>query len=163
MAVRLKTVRVLLEIVAAVRAVVGPDFPISVKLNSADFQKGGFDFEDSLKVVQWLEKASVDLIEISGGTYEQPKLMGSEGVEPEDVQKVAPSTAAREAYFIDFANAMRDKVNVPLMVTGGFAVVLPWSKRSKWRRRCGGAWSPTVCRNGCASKIIGRHGGLASL
>ncbi|MBO6504323.1 MAG: NADH:flavin oxidoreductase/NADH oxidase family protein [Kordiimonadaceae bacterium] len=112
--------RFLLEIVAAVRAVVGPDFPISVKLNSADFQKGGFDFEDSLKVVQWLEKASVDLIEISGGTYEQPKLMGSEGVEPEDVQKVAPSTAAREAYFIDFANAMRDKVNVPLMVTGGF-------------------------------------------
>lgn len=112
--------RFLLQIVAAVRQAVGADFPISVKLNSADFQKGGFDFEDSLKVVQWLEKASVDLIEISGGTYEQPKLMGSEGVEPEDVQKVAPSTAAREAYFVDFANAMRDKVSVPLMVTGGF-------------------------------------------
>ena len=112
--------RFLLEIVAATREAVGPAFPISVKLNSADFQKGGFAFEDSLQVVQWLEAASVDLIEISGGTYEQPKLMAIEGLEPEEVQNVAPSTAAREAYFVDFAKAMQDAVSVPLMVTGGF-------------------------------------------
>ncbi|MBX7539610.1 NADH:flavin oxidoreductase/NADH oxidase family protein [Qipengyuania sphaerica] len=112
--------RFLLEIVASVRDSVGPAFPISVKLNSADFQKGGFDFEDSLQVVQWLEAASVDLIEISGGTYEQPKLMGIEGVEEEPFQNVAPTTAAREAYFVDFAKAMQDAVSVPLMVTGGF-------------------------------------------
>ena len=59
--------RVLLEVVKKTRQQVGPKFPISVKLNSADFQKGGFQFENSLQVVQWLEKASVDLIEISGG------------------------------------------------------------------------------------------------
>lgn len=112
--------RFLLEIVGAVREAVGPDFPISVKLNSADFQKGGFAFEDSLQVVQWLEAASIDLIEISGGTYEQPKLMGIEGMEDEEAQNVAPSTAAREAYFVDFAKAMQDAVSVPLMVTGGF-------------------------------------------
>ena len=112
--------RFLREIVTAVRAAVGPKFPISVKLNSADFQKGGFDFEDSLKVVKWLEEDSVDLIEISGGTYEQPKLMGAEGMEAEEAQNVAPSTAAREAYFVDFAQAMQAEVNVPLMVTGGF-------------------------------------------
>lgn len=112
--------RFLLEIVNAVREAVGPQFPISVKLNSADFQKGGFAFEDSLQVVQWLEAASVDLIEISGGTYEQPKLMGIEGMEDEEAQNVAPSTAAREAYFVDFAKAMQDAVSVPLMVTGGF-------------------------------------------
>ncbi|AOL24312.1 2,4-dienoyl-CoA reductase [Erythrobacter litoralis] len=112
--------RFLLEIVRAVREAVGPDFPVSVKLNSADFQKGGFDFHDSLAVVGWLEEASVDLIEISGGTYEQPKLMGMEGMEAEEKQDVAPSTAAREAYFVDFAKAMQDKVAVPLMVTGGF-------------------------------------------
>ncbi|WP_108786770.1 oxidoreductase [Erythrobacter sp. Alg231-14] len=112
--------RFLREIVAAVRAAVGPTFPISVKLNSADFQKGGFDFEDSLKVVKWLEEDTVDLIEISGGTYEQPKLMGVEGMEAEEAQNVAPSTAAREAYFVDFAQAMQAHVNVPLMVTGGF-------------------------------------------
>lgn len=112
--------RFLREIVAATRARVGPDFPISVKLNSADFQKGGFAFEDSLQVVKWLEEDSVDLIEISGGTYEQPKLMGVDGMEEEEKQNVAPSTAAREAYFVDFAKAMQAEVNVPLMVTGGF-------------------------------------------
>ncbi|MGB2314464.1 MAG: NADH:flavin oxidoreductase/NADH oxidase family protein, partial [Porticoccaceae bacterium] len=112
--------RVLLEAVAAVREAVGPKFPVSVKLNSADFQKGGFAFEDSLQVVQWLEQASVDLIEISGGTYEQPKLLGLQGMEEEEQQQVAESTQLREAYFVDFAKAMQDKVNIPLMVTGGF-------------------------------------------
>ncbi|QUL36520.1 NADH:flavin oxidoreductase/NADH oxidase family protein [Erythrobacter sp. JK5] len=112
--------RFLLEVVAATRAAAGHDFPISVKLNSADFQKGGFAFEDSLTVVKWLEAASVDLIEISGGTYEQPKLMGIEGMEEEEQQTVARSTAAREAYFVDFAKAMQAEVGVPLMVTGGF-------------------------------------------
>lgn len=112
--------RFLLEIVAAVRTAVGSAFPISVKLNSADFQKGGFDFADSLTVVKWLEAASVDLIEISGGTYEQPKLLGIAGMEAEEQQDIAPSTAAREAYFVDFAQAMQAEVGVPLMVTGGF-------------------------------------------
>ncbi|MFT6465216.1 NADH:flavin oxidoreductase/NADH oxidase family protein [Halopseudomonas sp.] len=112
--------RLLMDTVAAIRTAVGREFPISVKLNSADFQKGGFDFADSLQVVEWLEKAGVDLIEISGGTYEQPKLLGVQGLEAEEPQAVAQSTQQREAYFVDFALAMRDKVSVPLMVTGGF-------------------------------------------
>lgn len=112
--------RALMEAVAAVRAAVGPDFPVAVKLNSADFQKGGFAFEDSLQVAAWLEQASVDLIEISGGTYEQPKLMGVEGIEEVEEQHVAKSTMMREAYFVDFALAMQEKVSIPLMVTGGF-------------------------------------------
>jgi 2,4-dienoyl-CoA reductase-like NADH-dependent reductase (Old Yellow Enzyme family) len=112
--------RALLDAVASVRGAVGPDFPVAVKLNSADFQKGGFAFEDSLQVAQWLEQAGVDLIEISGGTYEQPKLLGVEGVEEEEKQNVAQSTLMREAYFVDFALAMQEKVSIPLMVTGGF-------------------------------------------
>ena len=112
--------RALLEVVASVRAAVGPDFPVAVKLNSADFQKGGFAFEESLQVAQWLQEASIDLIEISGGTYEQPKLLGLAGMEEEEKQNVAQSTLMREAYFVDFAVAMREKVSVPLMVTGGF-------------------------------------------
>jgi 2,4-dienoyl-CoA reductase-like NADH-dependent reductase (Old Yellow Enzyme family) len=112
--------RMLLDVIASVRKAVGPDFPVAVKLNSADFQKGGFDFADSLEVVQWLEKASVDLIEISGGTYEQPKLLGVAGMEEEEKQEVKESTMIREAYFVDFALAMQEKVSIPLMVTGGF-------------------------------------------
>lgn len=112
--------RMLLEVVAVVRNAVGPGYPVAVKLNSADFQKGGFAFEDSLQVVQWLEQASVDLVEISGGTYEQPKLLGVEGIEEEEPQSVKQSTAQREAYFVEFAKAMQEKVSIPLMVTGGF-------------------------------------------
>ncbi len=112
--------RALLDAVKTVRAAVGPDFPVSVKLNSADFQKGGFAFEDSLQVAQWLEAAGIDMLEISGGTYEQPKLLGAEGIEQEEPQHVAKSTLMREAYFVDFALAMQKKVSIPLMVTGGF-------------------------------------------
>jgi 2,4-dienoyl-CoA reductase-like NADH-dependent reductase (Old Yellow Enzyme family) len=112
--------RLLLDVVRVVRAAVGPGFPIAAKLNSADFQKGGFDFEDSLRVAHWLQEASIDLLELSGGTYEQPKLLGIEGIEQEERQHVAESTLMREAYFVDFALAMRDAVSVPLMVTGGF-------------------------------------------
>lgn len=112
--------RFLLETVAAVRAAVGSDFPVSVKLNSADFQRGGFRFEESLQVAKWLGDAGIDLLEISGGNYEQPKLLGLEGMESEEKQNVAPSTVKREAYFVDFALAMQAHVSVPLMVTGGF-------------------------------------------
>ena len=112
--------RVLLDVVEAIRGAVGPTFPICVKLNSADFQKGGFDFADSLQVAKWLEDASVDMLEISGGTYEQPQLLGVEGMEEVEEQNVAPSTVAREAYFVDFALAMQKEVSIPLMVTGGF-------------------------------------------
>ena len=113
--------RFLMDSVAAVRAVVGPDFPVSVKLNSADFQKGGFAFEDSLTVARWLEAAGVDLLEISGGSYEQPRMMDLAGMEAVEDQHLAPSTAAREAYFVDFAKAMKAELKtMPLMVTGGF-------------------------------------------
>ncbi|UPT62015.1 MAG: hypothetical protein M0D54_16765 [Hyphomonadaceae bacterium JAD_PAG50586_4] len=112
--------RLLLEVVKAARASVGAEFPVSVKLNSADFQRGGFAFEDSLQVAKWLEQAGVDLIEISGGTYEQPKLLGIEGLEPPEAQRhVAASTIAREAYFVDFAKAMKAALSTPIMVTGG--------------------------------------------
>ena len=112
--------RFLLEVVAATRALVGADFPIAVKMNSADFQRGGFAFEDSLKVASWLSDAGIDLLEISGGNYEQPKLLGLTGKEKAEDQNVAPSTAAREAYFVDFAMQMQKQVSIPLMVTGGF-------------------------------------------
>ena len=71
-------------------------------------------------MAQWLEAAGVDVIEISGGTYEQPKLLGAEGLEEEEQQNVAQSTLMREAYFVDFALAMKKTVSIPLMVTGGF-------------------------------------------
>ena len=112
--------RMLMAVVARVRQGVGPAFPIGVKLNSADFQKGGFAFEDSVIVAGWLKEAGVDLLEISGGSYEQPAMMDLEGMEPVDAPPQKASTAAREAYFVDFAKTLRAASTPPLMVTGGF-------------------------------------------
>ncbi|MFC3228300.1 NADH:flavin oxidoreductase/NADH oxidase family protein [Marinibaculum pumilum] len=117
--------RLLLETVAAVRRRVGADFPVSVKLNSADFQKGGFSHAECLQVVGWLNSAGVDLLEISGGNYEQPSMMGvrvldAEGQAENAVASVAASTAAREAYFLDYAASIAPVATTPLMVTGGF-------------------------------------------
>lgn len=112
--------RLVLEVVRAARAAVGADFTIAVKLNSADFQRGGFAPDESLTVAGWLKDAGATIIEISGGSYEQPRMMNMDGLSKPDLSGLAKSTAAREAYFIDFAAQMVKTVALPLMVTGGF-------------------------------------------
>jgi len=102
------------RIVCAVRDAVGADFPVAAKLNSADFQKGGFTLDECVQVAAWLAEDSLDLLEISGGNYEQLSLMG---VEPTEVRE---STRKREAYFLEYADAIRTAAKIPLMITGGF-------------------------------------------
>lgn len=112
--------RFLLEAVAATREAVGPEFPISVKLNSADFQKGGYSFDECLQVIEWLNDAGVDLLEISGGSYEQPGMVGYRGDEEAVDPGAKASTREREAYFIEYARQVRSVAKMPLMLTGGF-------------------------------------------
>ena len=114
--------RLLLEVVRAVRAAVGDDFPLSLKLNSADFQRGGFSHEDSVQVASWLNDEKLDLLEVSGGTYEQPRLVGLDNLtmNPEKAEERRESTIAREAYFLEYAKDIRAVFTGPLMVTGGF-------------------------------------------
>ena len=113
--------RLLLESVRATRAAVGPDYPISVKLNSSDFQKGAFSEEDSRTVIQWLEAEGVDLIELSGGTYEHMALLDEAGSTTASGEKIiAAASAKREAYFLDMAQKIRQMSAIPLMVSGGF-------------------------------------------
>ena len=114
--------RLHLEIINTCRKEVGEDFPISIKLNSADFQKGGFTADESIQVAQMFENAGVDIIEISGGTYEQPKLIGVDDltINPKRSEQRKESTIAREAYFLEYAQDIRKAVSLPLMVTGGF-------------------------------------------
>lgn len=124
--------RMLIETIKAVRSAVGADFPVALKLNSADFQKGGFSHEDCLRVVEWINPLGLDLLEVSGGTYEQPRLLGYSGeasssdgsAAPMSVHSDAPqqaeSTRRREAYFLDYAADIRKVATMPLMVTGGF-------------------------------------------
>ncbi len=113
--------RFLLSVLRKARAAVGPDFPISVKLNSSDFQQGGYTHEECLQVVEWLGQEGVDLLEISGGNYEQPSMMGSDGaMEPIYDSHVTERTKAREAYFLNYAKSIKQVSTIPVMVTGGF-------------------------------------------
>jgi 2,4-dienoyl-CoA reductase-like NADH-dependent reductase (Old Yellow Enzyme family) len=111
--------RFLLAVMRAVREAVGSAFPIGLKLNSSDFQKGGFSFEECLKVVKMLNDTTLDLLELSGGSLEQPKVVGI-AVKDEGVDGARTSTAKREAYFVALAGAVRAVAKMPVMVTGGF-------------------------------------------
>lgn len=106
--------RVLLEIVRQVRARAAKGFVVGVKVNSADFQRGGFDDGEAMEVLRMLAREGVDFVEISGGNYESPALLfgNDEGA--------SERTVAREAYFLEFAERAREVTRVPLMVTGGF-------------------------------------------
>ena len=105
-----KRARFVIEVYRKIRSKVGSSFPIGIKLNSADFQKGGFSEEESIEVVKILSKEGIDLIEISGGTYEAPAMMG----------KRKKSTIIREVYFMDYIEKARKITTTPLMLTGGF-------------------------------------------
>ncbi|MGW8374708.1 NADH:flavin oxidoreductase/NADH oxidase family protein [Streptomyces sp. ODS28] len=102
--------RLLLDVVRAVRAAVAPSFAVAVKLNSADFQRGGFDADDARQVIEMLAPLGVDLVELSGGSYESPAMTGR----PADER-----TQAREAYFLDLAKDLVEASPLPLMLTGG--------------------------------------------
>lgn len=108
--------RFLIETLRAMREAIGPKAMLSVKLNSADFQRGGFDNEEALDVIRALSAESIDLLEISGGTYANAAMVGKGGSK----KRPRASTAAREAYFMEFAERARAEVSLPLMVTGGF-------------------------------------------
>ena len=102
--------RLLINIVSQIRAICASNFIVMVKLNSADFQKNGFSFDDACEVVNRLEALGVDVVELSGGSYEAPAMQG---------QTRDNTTLAREAYFLEFAHALESKTDIPLMTTGG--------------------------------------------
>ncbi|WP_337880095.1 NADH:flavin oxidoreductase/NADH oxidase family protein [Rheinheimera sp.] len=102
--------RLLLEIAARLRSELPQGFIVSVKLNSADFQRGGFSADDAKHVLQWLNPLGLDFVELSGGSYEAPAMQG----DSRDGR-----TLAREAYFLEFAKDLQQVAAMPLMVTGG--------------------------------------------
>lgn len=99
--------RLLIDTIAAVRAAVGNTFPVAVKLNATDRIDGGFSDRESAEVIRMLDETSIDLIEISGGTY-FPGARSSGGGRP------------GEPYFLDFARSIRERTRKPLAVVGGF-------------------------------------------
>ena len=104
--------RLVISVVRAVRAEVGEHFILAVKLNSSDFQKGGFSHEDSIEVAKMLQNEGIDFLEISGGNFETPVAYKHSSKKE--------STVAREAYFLDYARDVKVALDIPVMVTGGF-------------------------------------------
>lgn len=102
--------RLLIMVIKAIRMQVAPGFAVSVKLNSADFQRGGFDSADAKTVVKAMSELAVDLVELSGGSYESPAMQGvtADG-----------RSLQREAYFLDFAKDIAQVATMPIMTTGG--------------------------------------------
>ncbi|MDT5281772.1 MAG: hypothetical protein QOJ20_2967 [Mycobacterium sp.] len=104
--------RLLIEIVRAVRSVTSQSFLLTAKLNVSDFQPGGLDAADALLVAKALEGEGVHLIELSGGTYESSAMI--------DGGPARDATGAREAYFLEYAERFAPELTVPLMLSGGF-------------------------------------------
>jgi 2,4-dienoyl-CoA reductase-like NADH-dependent reductase (Old Yellow Enzyme family) len=99
--------RIVLDVIEKVRNAVGPTFPIGIKLNATDNLEGGLTQDDALEVVRFLDSTSVDLIDISGGTYFPGAKAASDG-------------GGAGPYFLDFARRARTVTDIPLMLTGGF-------------------------------------------
>ncbi len=99
--------RIIISVIAKVRRTVGPNFPIGIKINSTDKLAGGLTQDDALKIIRLLDQTSIDLIDISGGTYFPGVKASSDGT-------------SHGPYFLDFARKAKELTNVPLMVTGGF-------------------------------------------
>jgi 2,4-dienoyl-CoA reductase-like NADH-dependent reductase (Old Yellow Enzyme family) len=107
--------RLLIAIIKAIRAKVSAKFAVSVKINSADFQRGGFDADDAKTVILALNGLEVDLVELSGGSYESPAMQGNAA------EKTAKDgrSLQREAYFLEFAKEIAQVATMPIMTTGG--------------------------------------------
>ncbi len=148
--------RFLTETVKAVRARVGADFTVSVKLNSADFQKGGFAFEDCITVAGWLADLGVDCLELSGGTYEQPAMMDMEGLTPREEPKQG-STRQREAYFVQLAKTLMQAKTPPLMVTGGFRSLNAMEDAIASGIALVGVGRPLCAEPDCVAELIDGH------
>lgn len=100
--------RIIGDTIDAVRRAVGAQFPIGIKINATDKLLGGLTEEEGLEVVRLLDQTSIDLIDVSGGTYFPGAPSSSDSV-----SKTGP-------YFADFARRAKQMTSIPIMLTGGF-------------------------------------------
>ncbi|PWS23359.1 NADH oxidase [Enterococcus faecium] len=101
--------RIIVEVYQEMRKAVGKKFPIALKINSSDFRSGGFSEEDSIEVIRKMSKLGVDLIEISGGNYENTMVQGSN---------------KEGAFFTKYASKVKNSIETPIIVTGGFRTLI---------------------------------------
>jgi 2,4-dienoyl-CoA reductase-like NADH-dependent reductase (Old Yellow Enzyme family) len=102
--------RFLLETVQRTRELVGPDFPIMAKLSFSDFVEGGLNGEDAVRITALAAEAGLDAVEVSGGTLSET---------PENVCVKNIKRENQEAYFRHFSQALKNQVDIPVILVGG--------------------------------------------
>lgn len=103
--------RFALRVYKTVRAEVGPDFPILIKLNAADYVEGGLEIQDAVYAAKALDEAGLDAIEISSGTRASGKKAPA---------RLKIKEPGQEAYNLDLAKAIKAEVSCPVISVGGF-------------------------------------------
>ncbi len=103
--------RLLLEIYAEIRRVVGDEYPILVKLTASEFFEGGLTFDETRIVCQKLEAIGVDAIIISGNIHGKANTMIGEAFDGYTLQQ--------EGYFHEYGHIISEEVNVPVITVGG--------------------------------------------
>ena len=90
------------EVLEKVRAAVGPDYPIAVRLGGCDYQESGSTEADAVEAAKLLCAYGADLIDVSGG-------MNGYIIAGHDYP----------GYFKDMSKAIKEAVDVTVMTTGG--------------------------------------------
>ncbi|WP_353892435.1 NADH:flavin oxidoreductase [Proteinivorax hydrogeniformans] len=100
-------IRIHLEVIEAVRKAVGEDFHVQIRLGASDFEEGGTTIEHSKVAAKEFERAGVDIIDISGGVNGY-NISGLKG----------------QGFFAPLTEAIKEVVNVPVVLTGGITDLL---------------------------------------
>jgi len=103
--------RLLLEIYAEIRKLVGNEYPILVKLTASEFFEGGLTFDETRIVCKKLEAIGVDAIIISGNIHGKANTMIGECFDGYTIQQ--------EGYFHEYGHVISEEVNVPVITVGG--------------------------------------------
>lgn len=116
-----KRAEIVLRIIRRVRQATSKDFCIGIKLNSVDASSNN-SMADTIQQIGLIVEAGIDFLEISGGSYEDPKMAAQPDANPSTPTKeVKQSTVQREAFFLSFAQTIRANFpKVVLIVSGGF-------------------------------------------
>lgn len=108
--------RMIIDIVKGIRAVVGPDFPILMKLNSEDFMGDkGLTSDESIALSIILEEAGLDGIEVSGGNESSLDVLNN-NLGPARRKVLSKD---KEAYFLEHGKKLSKAVKIPVILTGG--------------------------------------------
>lgn len=100
--------RFLREVACAVRASVGPHYPLFIKLGLCDESEGGLTLDEGLRVVADLAEMGFDAVEISHGIGDTRPVRPTPGASP----------AEREAPFLPWARRARTVSRLPIILVG---------------------------------------------